>query len=150
MKKLESQSSQSYVNSSINAATGSTVNIENFQTAETITHITNNITPASVATKLPLIWGTMPLENQNFYESSKMRTIHDSFEEMSAFKILVVTGLGGVGKTELVKNYFYRTSKKYNAKIWFNADSRNHLESEFRMLAIKLNLSNENEAAKSN
>ena len=54
--------------------------------------------------------------------------------------LVAMSGLGGVGKTELAKNYFYHPEKNYTAKLWFSADSREHLESEYQLISSTLKI----------
>lgn len=50
-------------------------------------------------------------------------------------QIAVIAGLGGVGKSELVKKYISMHKKHYNSFIWLNAGTYEILSEEFRDLA---------------
>ncbi len=51
-----------------------------------------------------------------------------------------MSGLGGVGKTQVAVEYAYRYARDYQAVFWTRADSREALVSSFVELAILLNL----------
>ncbi len=51
-----------------------------------------------------------------------------------------ITGLGGVGKTQIALEYAYRHYSKYKAVFWVRADSRETLLADFMNIAHLLNL----------
>lgn len=53
---------------------------------------------------------------------------------------LAVSGLGGIGKTQLVLEYAYRHLKDYQAILWTRADSRDSLVAGFLEIACTLRL----------
>jgi tetratricopeptide (TPR) repeat protein len=55
-------------------------------------------------------------------------------------QLVLCTGLGGVGKTQLALQYAHRTAKAYRHKFWFTADSSEALALSYRRFAIEKNL----------
>ena len=51
-----------------------------------------------------------------------------------------ITGLGGVGKTQLALEYAYRHRGDYQAMLWTLADTRESLTSSYLTIARRLNL----------
>ena len=51
-----------------------------------------------------------------------------------------ISGLGGIGKTQIAIEYSYRYREHYSAVLWVNASSRNILLDEFVKLAALLDL----------
>lgn len=49
--------------------------------------------------------------------------------------IIVVCGLGGIGKTQLVRKFIERNQSYYKNVIWINAQERSSMEDEFKILA---------------
>ena len=56
-------------------------------------------------------------------------------------QVHAITGLGGIGKTQLAIEYAYRYGQEYQAVFWVRADSREALVSDLVELAILLRLS---------
>lgn len=56
-----------------------------------------------------------------------------------------ISGLGGIGKTQVAVEYAYRYATHYRAVLWVTASSRNTLTTDFVMLASLLNLSEQHE-----
>ncbi len=135
------------ISTTVTAAAGTTVNIDNLQAAQTINNI---ITPALPASALPTVWNA-PLKNPRYFERAHTKDIKDRMklpnEGAHLVSLVAMSGLGGVGKTELAKNYFYYPEKNYTAKLWFTANSREHLESEYRLLAQELKLIEKDDSA---
>jgi TIR domain/NB-ARC domain len=55
-------------------------------------------------------------------------------------RVLALSGLGGVGKTQIALQYSYHPSQPYRAVLWLNASSRTVFGSEVRILAAQLPL----------
>src|SRR5260370_29061804 len=51
-----------------------------------------------------------------------------------------ISGLGGIGKTQIAVEYAYRHRDKYRTTLWVRANSRESLISDFVTLARQLNL----------
>lgn len=56
-----------------------------------------------------------------------------------------ISGLGGVGKTQIAVEFAYRHKRLYNAVLWVNASSRDTLMADFVALAALLRLPEEHE-----
>ncbi len=52
----------------------------------------------------------------------------------------VISGLGGIGKTQTAVEYAYRYREHYEAVLWVRADSAELLNSDFLLIAALLNL----------
>ena len=57
-------------------------------------------------------------------------------------QLQVISGLGGIGKTQLVIEYAYRYHEEYRFILWVNADSRETIITSFLELARYLHLPN--------
>ncbi len=64
---------------------------------------------------------------------------------VSMSQVRVISGLGGIGKTQIVLEYAYRYAHEYEAVLWVQADSREMLVSEFARLAQTLELPEQEE-----
>src|SRR6266700_2966310 len=56
-----------------------------------------------------------------------------------------ISGLGGIGKTQIAIEYAYRYSAEYQAVFWANASTRDVLSDDFVKLAALLNLPEQHE-----
>ncbi|MBW8308296.1 MAG: helix-turn-helix transcriptional regulator [Candidatus Paracaedibacteraceae bacterium] len=87
----------------------------------------------------------------NFYftgREEELKTIASNFEESDKkgdqLSMVVCTGLGGVGKTEIAKNYIHNWkkfwNKKYSIRIWFGAEKLEQLIESYSLLGQKLGI----------
>jgi tetratricopeptide (TPR) repeat protein/transcriptional regulator with XRE-family HTH domain len=53
---------------------------------------------------------------------------------------LAISGLGGIGKTQIAIEYAYSYRDHYQATFWINASAREALSADFVLLAVLLNL----------
>lgn len=61
--------------------------------------------------------------------------LHDTLEERGySCKILVVCGLGGAGKSQLMLNYIEVFKDDYPAVFWIDAGSKDRLEADYRRM----------------
>ena len=61
--------------------------------------------------------------------------LHDTLEERGySCKILVVCGLGGAGKSQLMLNYVEVFKDDYTAVFWIDAGSKDRLEADYRRI----------------
>jgi hypothetical protein len=56
-----------------------------------------------------------------------------------------MSGLGGIGKTQLALEYAYRHQQDYQAILWAQADTRENLTSSYLVMATLLNLPEQHE-----
>ncbi len=65
----------------------------------------------------------------------------DSLDDLEALTpVLAISGLGGIGKTELALEYIYRYSDEYQAVFWVRADTHEALIADFAAIANMLDL----------
>ncbi|WP_374698541.1 NB-ARC domain-containing protein [Wolbachia endosymbiont (group B) of Limnophora tigrina] len=76
---------------------------------------------------------------------NKLQEMYDKLHEstnkpMAISQIVVICGLGGIGKSELVRKYAYEYRKDYDGNVvWMNAETQGSLEESFKGLARELN-----------
>jgi tetratricopeptide (TPR) repeat protein/transcriptional regulator with XRE-family HTH domain len=62
-----------------------------------------------------------------------------------SIQVQAISGLGGIGKTQIASEYAYRYLNHYQAIVWIDASSRDALNTEFMLLAGLLNLPEQQE-----
>ncbi|MDR3131797.1 MAG: ankyrin repeat domain-containing protein [Rickettsiales bacterium] len=69
------------------------------------------------------------------------KELHKTIDEQAEVsQIVVIGGLGGIGKSELARKYAYEYRKDYDGNIiWINAETQGSLEESFKGLAEELN-----------
>jgi tetratricopeptide (TPR) repeat protein len=71
--------------------------------------------------------------------SELYRRLH-SGQNMALTQPQAISGLGGIGKTQIAIEYAHRHREEYEAVLWANADSRETLEQSYGALASLLQL----------
>ena len=101
-----------------------------------------NLTASSPQEQRLRIWNVPYLRNPFFTGRKKLLTLlHDRFNTAkTAMSTQVITGLGGIGKTQIALEYAYRYRADYRAVLWINAATRDTLISDFVKIAILLQL----------
>ncbi len=104
--------------------------------------------------KPPERWGTsrwnVPFL-RNPYFTGREQFLVSLHHSLSADKTVTVSqsraisGLGGIGKTQIAIEYAYRYAREYEAVLWVQADSHEVLVSEFARLAQTLELPDKEE-----
>ncbi|XP_014467385.1 PREDICTED: uncharacterized protein LOC106740649 isoform X2 [Dinoponera quadriceps] len=76
------------------------------------------------------------------------RVLHGEVKTVIS-QTISISGLGGVGKSELARKYINKYSQKYDNIVWINAESYQTLVKSFRRLACdKLNINTKNANSK--
>jgi tetratricopeptide (TPR) repeat protein/transcriptional regulator with XRE-family HTH domain len=90
----------------------------------------------------PPIWNVPYEQNPVFTgRESILQQLRDALITSSAAALTqTISGLGGVGKTQIAVEYCYRNRGEYNAVLWANADSREELIANLIVIAVLLKL----------
>ncbi|MDR2978453.1 MAG: hypothetical protein LBU56_03500 [Rickettsiales bacterium] len=91
------------------------------------------------------IWLNMRYPVKTFAgRRSELQRIHKELykttdEQAEVSQVVVIGGLGGIGKSELARKYAYEYRKDYDGNvIWINAETQKDLEESFKRLAREL------------
>lgn len=91
-----------------------------------------------------LVWN-VPLASNPFF-TGREQELHSLYEHLhqrhtvAVGQIQSISGLGGVGKTQLVLEYAYRHRNEYTYVLWARADSVESLNASYAACAADLNL----------
>jgi tetratricopeptide (TPR) repeat protein len=109
--------------------------------AQGIRTAVEELTPQTT-TRPARIWNVPFLRNPNFTgrdeELAALRRTLTSGQPAAVTQ--AITGLGGVGKTQLAVEYAYRHAADYDVIWWIRADNATTLESDFAALAAEVHL----------
>jgi len=92
--------------------------------------------PPSKKTKIP------HPRNPNF--TGRVDLLDHLYNALTSGVPQAITGLGGVGKTQLALEYAYRHEKDYDVLWWVRSEEAASLASDYANLAIKLDLTEKN------
>lgn len=94
-----------------------------------------------------VIWNVPYRRNTFFTGRTQVLTLlHDTFcSGKMAIKTLAVSGLGGIGKTQIAVEYVYRYHSEYHFILWVRGDTRDKILSDIAALATMLNLKEQHE-----
>jgi tetratricopeptide (TPR) repeat protein len=92
----------------------------------------------------PSVWN-VPYRRDKLFTGREdvLKYLYETFTRGKAgtFKLpLALTGLEGIGKTQIAVEYAYRHNRNYQAVLWARADSHTKLISDFLAIASLLNL----------
>ena len=90
----------------------------------------------------PRVWNVPHFRNQSFAgRADKLSELHHRLaSSQPGANVQVVTGLGGMGKTQLVVEYLYQYAADYDIAWWIHAEEPATLASDFADLATELDL----------
>lgn len=95
----------------------------------------------------PAIWN-VPRRHSSFFtgRAAVLDQLFDAFRfenEAGMIPPQAITGLGGMGKTQVAAEYAYRFREEYQAVLWVRADTQENLLADFRAIAYLLKLPQE-------
>src|SRR5579859_7124053 len=98
----------------------------------------------------PPIW-SVPYRRNPFFTGREeilahLYTVLRSSRTVALTQPQAISGLGGIGKTQIAIEYAYRYRDQYKAIFWVNASTREALSADFAALAILLGLSEQYES----
>ncbi len=102
----------------------------------------------SGGTHASLTWWKVPYPQNAFFtgRSSTLEQLHAAFLARKAgVFVQALTGLGGIGKTQIALEYAYRYAQTYQAIFWVAADPQGDLLADFVSIAQFLQLPEKNE-----
>ena len=115
---------------------------------ETVDELRSKLRPQGMDRPLPL-WNIPYWRNLFFTgRDDVLADLQNTFSSLQApLQVQALSGLAGVGKTQLAVEYAYRQASSYQAVLWIHADSPEILQSSFVDLAEVLDLPEKSEAS---
>jgi serine/threonine protein kinase/tetratricopeptide (TPR) repeat protein len=102
---------------------------------------------ATPPTQLPMIWN-LP-HRRNMFFTGRQQVLDELHEAFCSGKVATqtqaVSGLGGIGKTQVAIEYAYRYHNDYQAIFWVRGDTREKMLVDIAALATVLNLKEQHE-----
>ncbi|MBX9697427.1 MAG: hypothetical protein K2X53_05030 [Alphaproteobacteria bacterium] len=85
----------------------------------------------------PKLWN-VPLQNENFVgRAQELEQIRTTFKKSKGFQYMAITGLAGMGKTQLAKQFCHQNYASYNIVWWF--DGSKNLSDQIKSFAEEWN-----------
>ena len=103
---------------------------------------TSPLPPSPAETALPRLWNIPFNRNPNFAGRDELlaRLRCNLASGLAGTNVQVISGLGGVGKTQLAVEYAYRHSRDYRLVRWIRTDEPATLVADYASLAAELGL----------
>ena len=89
-----------------------------------------------------VLWN-VPYQRNTFFTGRKyvLNAVYEAFcSEKAANQIQALSGLGGIGKTQIALEYAYRYHSEYRVILWLRGDTREKMFSDIVAMAALLNL----------
>src|SRR5947209_8364897 len=99
------------------------------------------------STMAPLAAWNVPYHHNTFFTGREdvLAHLHNTFTKGQPVPLIqAISGLGGIGKTQIAIEYAYRHREEYKAILWAKADTREILAADFVSIAELLNLPEKN------
>jgi len=90
----------------------------------------------------------VPYQRNMFFTDREqvLKLLHDNFcSQKRSTQTQALSGLGGIGKTQIAIEYVYRYHSEYRYIFWVRGDTREKMLSDFASLATTLDLKEQNE-----
>jgi tetratricopeptide (TPR) repeat protein len=111
------------------------------------TQSTNQTVPSTFA---PSTLWSVPYKRNRFFtgRDELLRSLRETFtsDRDASIHTHAISGLGGIGKTQIALEYAYRYRNDYHAIFWLKGDTPEGLLTDFMQLASMFNLPERNEA----
>lgn len=121
------------------------------QEIRTMLEAVQQLTFSTLPTVLPKIWQIPYSRNPVFTgREDLLHTLADVLQTdhsamLSQPQTQAISGLGGIGKTQLAIEYAYRAAQQYDAVFWVSAETQEILLAGYAALAEELNLPEKDE-----
>jgi tetratricopeptide (TPR) repeat protein len=143
LKELRASPSINRTPSSLQAQTASASPVASQSLASLLEEI------QSQQAELAPVWNVPYRRNLLFTDREDiLQQLHEFFAQdkaASSKQPLVLSGLGGMGKTQIALEYAYRYREEYHVILWAKADSEEALTSELASFATLLNVPGQHE-----
>ena len=87
---------------------------------------------------IPLNLLSFPEAAQFVARDKELLKMHEVLHDRGSQSTVILHGLGGIGKTQLAREYIKRHKEKYTAIFWLNANDEDSLRLSFRSIAQQI------------
>ncbi len=110
----------------------------------------SDLATAGIPPSIPQAIWNIPYRRNPFFTGREeildyLSTLLSANKVAALTQTQVISGLGGIGKTQIAVEYAYRYSERYETVLWATASSRHTLVADFMKLASLLDLPAPNE-----